>query len=119
MNKIVKYVCIFIILVGLYFLFSSSATYEGYLDKAQEYANLVNTGMAGTNKITKNYVLNNNSPYGSNGIATKGYDGNGNAIFDFDKNGVPVIGYQGNTPILGIPTAITGNPLNVVKIFNF
>jgi len=77
MNKIVKYVCIFIIILGLYLLFSGVKTHEG--------------------------ATNMNSGYGSNGVATKGYDGDGKAILDYNENGVPIVGYQGNHPILGKP----------------
>ena len=77
MNKIVKYVCILIIVIGIYFLFSRDISYEG--------ATSMNPG------------------YGSNGISKKGYDGNGKAILDYDKDGKPIVGYQGNHPILGIP----------------
>jgi len=102
MNKIVKYVCIFIIIVGLYFLFSDVYSKEGYTTKASQYATAAEGGKVG---ITKAAVSTNKSMagYGSNGIATKGYDGNGRAILAFDANNNPIVGYNGNSPILGTP----------------
>jgi len=102
MNKIVKYVCIFIIIIGLYFLFSDVYLKEGYTTKASQYATAAEGGTVG---VTKAAVSTNKSMagYGSNGIATKGYDGNGKAILDYNENGVPIVGYQGNHPILGTP----------------
>jgi hypothetical protein len=102
MNKIVKYVCIFIILVGLYLLFSGVYSKEGYTNKAMQYGDDAEEGRVG---ITKAAVSSNKSMggYGSNGISKKGYDGNGRAILDYNENGVPIVGYQGNKPILGTP----------------
>jgi len=102
MNKIVKYVCIFIIVVGIFLLFSDVYLKEGYTTKASQYATAAEGGRVG---ITKAAVSSNKSMagYGSNGIATKGYDGNGRAILDYNENGVPIVGYQGNSPILGTP----------------
>jgi hypothetical protein len=102
MNKIVKYVCIFIILLGLFLLFSDVYSKEGYTNKATQYADAVEDGRAG---VTKAAVSSNKSMvgYGSNGIAKKGYDGKGMAILNYNENGVPIVGYEGNKPILGTP----------------
>ena len=102
MNKIVKYVCIFIIVVGIFLLFSDVYSKEGYTNKATRYSDAAQDGTVG---ITKAAVSSNKTMagYGSNGIAKKGYDGNGRAILDYNENGVPIVGYQGNSPILGTP----------------
>lgn len=102
MNKIVKYVCIFIIIVGIFLLFSDVYSKEGYTNKATQYATAAEGGRVG---ITKAAVSSNKSMggYGSNGISKKGYDGNGRAILNYNENGVPIVGYQGNSPILGTP----------------
>ena len=47
MNKIVKYVFIFIIIVGLYFLFSGVYSKEGYTTKASQYATAAEGGTVG------------------------------------------------------------------------
>jgi hypothetical protein len=102
MNKIVKYVCIFIIVVGIFLLFSDVYSKEGYTNKATQYSTAAQGGLVG---ITKPAVSSNKTMagYGSNGIAKKGYDGNGRAILDYNENGVPIVGYEGNKPILGTP----------------
>jgi hypothetical protein len=113
MNKIVKYVCIFIILVGIFCLFSGVYTKEGYTTKASQYATAAEGGKVG---ITKAAVSSNKSMagYGSNGIAKKGYDGNGRAILDYNENGVPIVGYQGNHPVLGTPAPAP--PTNIPQL---
>ena len=97
-----KYVCIFIIVVGIFLLFSDVYSKEGYTNKATQYSTAAQGGTVG---ITKAAVSSNKSMggYGSNGISKKGYDGNGRAILDYNENGVPIVGYQGNSPILGTP----------------
>jgi len=110
MNKVVKYICILIIIIGILFLFSGVTAIEGYETKESRYANLVNTGVAGTNKsVNIKTQPNGMGAYGSSGISKKGYDANGNAILDFDQTGTPIVGYQGNKPILGKVAAPPSN----------
>jgi hypothetical protein len=128
MNKIIKYICIVIIIFfGLFFLFSGVFIKEGYTNKATHYANAVESGrigvtkpaitfdrsMKGNDELNSREITGYNSDgrpilsmagYGSNGIATKGYDGNGYAILDYNQNGAPIIAYKDNNPVLGTPT---------------
>jgi len=126
----VKYVCIFIILLGLFLLFSDVYSKEGYTNKATQYADAVEDGRVGvtkaavsTNKSMVGYGSNGMGVYGSNdmmgvygsnGIAKKGYDGNGRAILGYNENGVPIVGYEGNKPILGTPAP--ARPTNIPQL---
>jgi hypothetical protein len=102
MKAIITYICILIIIIGVYCLFSQRNTFEGYTTKDSQYAEMANMGMIGTQKnVSKAIQQGNKSVYGSNGIATKGYDADGSAIIDFNSAGIPIIGYKGNNPILG------------------
>lgn len=102
MKAIITCICILIIIIGIYCLFSQTNNFEGYTTKESQYAEMANMGMIGTQKnVSKAIQQGNKGVYGSNGIATKGYDADGNAIIDFNSAGIPIIGYKQNNPILG------------------